>query len=258
MLKTSSLIALMAWPLLTASNQTPQPAMRTQDIQTTKNVENTLTAEEKATGWRLLFDGKSTSGWRGFKQQAPPAGWQVVDGALTRVGSGGDLMTVDQFGSFELQLEWKIAPGGNSGIMFHVSEDEAETYYTGPEVQVLDNGGHKDGKDPLTSAGACYALYAPSKDMTRPPGTWNAVRLVVNGSRVQHWLNGTKVVEYDMASDEWKKKVAASKFNEWPKFGTLPEGYIVLQNHGDRVAYRNIKIRVQGPGPRGQGPEPAD
>ena len=254
MLKTSSLIALMALPLLTASNQTTQPATRTQDIQTTKNVENTLTADERAKGWRLLFDGKSTSGWRGFKQQAPPAGWQVVDGALTRVGSGGDLMTVDQFGSFELQLEWKIAPGGNSGIMFHVSEDEAEAYHTGPEVQVLDNGGHKDGKDPLTSAGACYALYAPSKDMTRPPGTWNAVRLVVNGSRVQHWLNGTKVVEYDMASAEWKTKVAASKFNEWPKFGTIPEGYIVLQNHGDRVAYRNIKIKVQGPGTRGQGP----
>jgi hypothetical protein len=245
MLKTCFFVMAVStgW-LATVPNQAAQPAVRTQDILTTKNVENTLTAEERAKGWRLLFDGKTTSGWRGFKQQAAPAGWQIVDGALTRAGEGGDLMTVDQFGSFDLQLEWKIAPGGNSGIMFHVSEDAEETYHTGPEFQILDNAQHKDGKDPLTSAGACYALYAPSRDVTRPPGTWNAVRLVVNGSRVQHWLNGTKVVEYDMASDDWKKKVAASKFKEWPTFGTIPEGYIVLQDHGDRVAYRNIKIRI--------------
>jgi hypothetical protein len=246
MLKTISLTALLGTALAAAATQTVQPAVRTQDILTTKNVENRLTAEEQAKGWKLLFDGKTTSGWRGFKQQAAPAGWQVVDGALTRVGVGGDIMTADKFGSFELQLEWKVAPGGNSGIMFHVSEEAEETYYTGPEFQILDNGGHKDGKDPLTSAGACYALYAPAKDVTRPPGTWNAVRLVVNGSRVQHWLNGTKVVEYDMASADWKQKVAASKFKEWPMFGTFPEGHIVLQDHGDRVAFRNIKIRTLG------------
>src|SRR5687767_11715099 len=133
MLKTSSLITLIALPLLTASNQSPQPVARTQDILTTKNVDNTLTADEKSKGWKLLFDGKTTNGWRGFKQQAAPAGWQIVDGALTRVGAGGDVMTADKYGSFELQLEWKVAPGGNSGIMFHVTEDEAETYHTGPE-----------------------------------------------------------------------------------------------------------------------------
>lgn len=246
MRKTLSLTVLLGVALAAEPYQTVQPAVRTQDILTTKNVENTLTAEEKAKGFRLLFDGKTTNGWRGFKQQAAPAGWQAVDGALTRAGTGGDIMTADKFGSFELQLEWKIAPGGNSGIMFHVSEDAEETYYTGPEFQILDNGAHKDGKDPLTSAGACYALYAPSKDVTRPPGTWNSVRLVVNGRRVQHWLNGTKVVEYDMASADWKQKVAASKFKEWPQFGTFPEGHIVLQDHGDRVAYRNIKIRTLG------------
>ena len=244
MLKTSVIaLAVSTGWLAAVSRQTPPPP-RGQDILTTKNVENTLTAGERANGWRLLFDGKTTSGWRGFKHQAAPAGWQVLDGALTRAGEGGDLMTAEQFGSFDLQLEWKIAPGGNSGIMFHVSEDGDETYHTGPEFQILDNARHKDGQDPLTSAGACYALYAPSKDVTRPPGTWNAVRLVVNGSRVQHWLNGTKVVEYDMASADWKTKVAGSKFKEWPRFGTIPTGHIVLQDHGDRVAYRNIKIRT--------------
>ena len=246
MLKTISLTALLGVALAAGVRQTVQPAVRTQDILTTKNVENRLTADEQAKGWKLLFDGKTTNGWRGFKQQAAPQGWQIVDGALTRVGTGGDIMTADKFGSFELQLEWKLAPGGNSGIMFHVSEDAEAAYYTGPEFQILDNGAHKDGKNPLTSAGACYALYGPAKDVTRPPGTWNAARLVVNGSRVQHWLNGTKLVEYDMASADWKQKVAASKFKEWPTFGTIPEGHIVLQDHGDRVAYRNIKIRTLG------------
>jgi hypothetical protein len=254
MLKTTSLTALLGVALAAGANQTVQPAVRTQDILTTKNVENTLTADEKAKGWKLLFDGKTTNGWRGFKQQTPPQGWQVVDGALTRVGTGGDIMTADKYGSFEMQAEWKVAPGGNSGIMFHVSEEADETYYTGPEFQILDNGGHRDGKDPLTSAGACYALYAPVKDVTRPPGTWNVARLIINGSRVQHWLNGTKVVEYDMASADWKQKVAASKFKEWPTFGTFPEGHIVLQDHGDRVAYKNIKIRVLKSGAGSQGP----
>lgn len=210
---------------------------------TQQQAENTLSAWQAERGWTLLFDGKTTEGWRGFKQKAPPAGWQVVDGALTRVGDGGDIMTVEQFDNFELQLEWKVAEGGNSGIMFRVSEDAKETYHTGPEFQILDNARHKDGKDPLTSAGSCYGLYPPIKDVTRTPGSWNSVRLVVNGHTVEHWLNDVRVVRYELLSADWEKRVAASKFKEWPNYGRIPRGHIVLQEHGDRVAYRNIRIR---------------
>ena len=221
-----------------------QPPLPVQKPLTTRPGVNYLTAEERAAGWKLLFDGNTTAGWRGFKQQTAPDGWQAVDGALTRVGRGRDLITVDQYGSFELQLEWKVDPGGNSGIMFRVSEAEDATYHTGPEVQVLDNAGHADGKGPLTSAGSCYGLYAPSKDVSHPPGRWNAARLIVNGNRVQHWMNGTQIVQYELLSPDWEKRVLASKFKQWPNYGRVPRGHIALQDHGDRVAYRNIKIRV--------------
>jgi Domain of Unknown Function (DUF1080) len=244
------LIAMLAWLGIAAraatQEQMPPPPMRVQDPSAYIQVHNTLTSEERAHGWKLLFDGKSTEGWRGFKQKTAPAGWRVVDGALTRVGSGGDLITVDQYGSFELHIEWNVAAGGNSGIMFRVSEAEEETYHTGPEFQVLDNARHADGKDPLTSAGSCYAMYAPDRDVSRPAGSWNTARLVVNGNRVMHWLNGSEIVRYELLSPDWEKRVLASKFKEWPNYGRLPRGHIVLQDHGDRVAYRNIRIRQIG------------
>jgi hypothetical protein len=170
-------------------------------------------------------------------------GLQVIDGALTRVGGGGDLITVDEFASFELHIEWKVAAGGNSGIMFRVSETEEATYHTGPEIQVLDNARHADGKDPLTSAGSCYGLYAPDRDVTYSGERWNTARLLVNGNRVVHWLNGVRIVQYELLSPDWEKRVLASKFNEWPKYGRMPRGHVALQDHGDRVAYRNIRIR---------------
>ena len=218
-----------------------------QDPVTYKNVENTLTSQEKAAGWKLLFDGQTTEGWRGYQRQTVPDGWKAVDGALTRVGRGGDLITVDQYDNFELQLDWKISEGGNSGIMFRVSENEEASYYTGPEVQILDNARHRDGKDPLTSAGSCFGLYAPTEDVTYPPGRWNSVRLVVNRNHVEHWLNGTKVVQYELLSPDWEKRVQASKFKQWPNYGRVPRGHIVLQEHGNQVAFRNIRIRALGP-----------
>lgn len=221
----------------------PSAPPRVQSPPAAAQVPNSLTAWEKERGWTLLFDGKTTQGWRGFRQQGVPAGWQVVDGALTRVGGGGDLITVDQYDSFELALEWKVAEGGNSGIMFRVSEAAEETYHTGPEYQVLDNARHADGRNPLTSAGSCYGLYAPIKDATRPAGSWNAARLIVNGNVVEHWLNDVRVVRYELLSADWEKRVAGSKFNEWPKYGRIPRGHIALQDHGDRVSYRNIRIR---------------
>jgi len=204
---------------------------------------NMLTAEEQAHGWRLLFDGKTLSGWRGFRKESAPSGWSAVDGALTRVGEGGDLITVDQFGDFELALEWNISEGGNSGIMFRVSEDEPQTYYSGPEMQVLDDAKHADGASRLTSAGANYALHAAPAGVVKPAGEWNAVRIVARGAHIEQWLNGVKVVEYELWTPEWETLVKNSKFVEWPAYGRSPRGHIALQDHGDWVAYRDIKVR---------------
>jgi hypothetical protein len=204
---------------------------------------NTLTPEEKAAGWKLLFDGKTLAGWRGFKSETPPAGWKAKDSLLVRESAGGDLMTVDQYGDFELRLQWKISEGGNSGIMFRVTPDGEETWHSGPEMQVLDNARHKDGANPLTSAGSNYAVHAPIRDVTKPVGEWNDVRLVVKGAHVEQWLNGVKVVEYELWSPDWEKRVQASKFGEIPPYGKAKRGHIALQDHGDLVWYRNIKIK---------------
>ena len=204
----------------------------------------TLTAEERAAGWRALFDGATTTGWRGFKRADVPDGWRVVDGAITRVGPGGDLITTDQFGNFELALEWKVQPRGNSGVFYRVTEEGDHTYFTGPEMQVLDDAGHADGKSRLTSAGANYGLYPSPAGIVKPAGEWNQARVLANGAHVEHWLNGTKMVEYELWSPDWEKKVRESKFAAWPKYGRNQRGHIAIQDHGDTVSFRNIKIRV--------------
>jgi 3-keto-disaccharide hydrolase len=205
---------------------------------------NMLTAKEEQEGWRLLFDGSTTNGWRGFKQTGVPDGWKVIEGAITRVGEGEDLITNDEFANFELALQWKIAPGGNSGIMYRVTEDADATYETGPEMQVLDDAKHPDGKSRLTAAGSCFGIYPSPAGHLKPIGEWNSVRIVVNGNHVEHWLNGTKVVEYELGSADWEAKVKASKFAQWAGYGRAPSGHIAIQNHGDRVAYRGIKVKV--------------
>ena len=204
---------------------------------------NTLTAAERAAGWRLLFDGRTTAGWTGFRRDSV-TGWRVEDDALVRVGPGGDIVTTEQFANFELALEWNVAPGGNSGIFFRVTDNAAGVYETGPEMQVLDDSGHADGKSRLTAAGSNFGLHAAPAGVVQRAGEWNRVRLVVNGSHVEHWLNGTKVVEYELWSPEWKALVQSSKFRQWQGYGRALTGRIALQDHGDRVAYRDIKIRV--------------
>ncbi|HUF46764.1 MAG TPA: DUF1080 domain-containing protein [Vicinamibacterales bacterium] len=224
------LASVAAWSLARPASQEPAP--------------NTLTAEERAAGWQLLFDGQSLEHWRGFKRDNAPDGWRAADGTIARVGRGGDLVTRQQYASFELALDWRVSPGGNSGVMFHVTEDAGQTYHTGPEMQILDNAGHRDGQSPLTAAGSNYGLHAPPRDLTRPVGEWNTARLVVRGGRfVEHWLNGEKVVEYELGSADWTARVAASKFKEWPGYGKAGRGHIALQDHGNPVWYRNIKIR---------------
>jgi hypothetical protein len=202
-----------------------------------------LTAQDKAQGWKLLFDGKSLAGWRGYKTETPPKGWRADNGVLTLDGSGGDLMTVEQFDDFELRLEWKISPNGNSGIIYRISTDGPYTYSSGPEYQVLDNAGHKDGKTPLTSAGSNFAVNPPMQDVTKAVGEWNDVRLIVRGNHVEHWLNGVKVVDYELGSADWETRVKASKFAKMPWYGRAKRGYIALQDHGNLVSYRNIRIR---------------
>jgi hypothetical protein len=210
---------------------------------------NRLTKREKREGWKLLFDGKSTNGWRGFRGDGIPDVWKVTDGALVCSPNngthGGDIITVDRYGNFELAFEWKVSPGANSGVMYRVSESEEAPWMTGPEYQILDNERHSDGRNPKTSAASCYALFAPSEDRTKPVGQWNQARIVVVGNHVEHWLNGSKVVEYELGSKHWKKLVADSKFKEFPKFGKEPRGHIDLQFHGDEVYYRNLRIRPE-------------
>ena len=228
------------------TSDTTHTAMGTVDSSAAQpGAPNTLTDAERAEGWKLLFDGTSMQGWRGYGKTAmPDSGWSVVDGAITRTGRGGDIVTNDSYRNFELALEWKVPPGGNSGVFYRALESADPIYYSAPEMQVLDDAAHADGKNPLTSAGAAYGLYAPPRGVVKPAGEWNAARLVVRGDSVEHWLNGQKVVSYQLGSADWKAKVKASKFDAWKAYGTGKEGRIGLQDHGDRVQFRSVKLRV--------------
>lgn len=206
---------------------------------------NTLTPEERSQGFRHLFDGVSFSGWRGYRRETVPSTWVVQDGAMVVVpgSGGGDIITTEEFQDFELRLQWKISPRGNSGIFFRVSEKGRFVWETGPEMQILDDEGYGASLDPKTAAGADYALYAPLRRVTRAVGKWNDVRIIVKGSHVEYWLNGHKVVEYELGSEDWLNRVKASKFANLPDFGRVSKGHIALQDHGFPVWFRNIRIR---------------
>jgi hypothetical protein len=218
------LLALLAVPLLA---ETP----------------NALTPAEQAGGWRLLFDGSTLESWRSPKSEQPGAGWKVTDGAISLAGKAGDLVTREAFGDFELEIEWKVSPAANSGIIYRVGLGEAQTFLTGPEYQVLDNAKAEDNKQPNHLAASLYDLAAPSSDRTRSVGEWNRTKIVVRGWRIEHWLNGEKVLAVDLASPAGKALIARSKFADWPKFASLRQGHIALQDHGHPVSFRSIKIR---------------
>jgi hypothetical protein len=207
----------------------------------------TLTDAEKAAGWKLLFDGKSLAGWRAYQSETAPAGWRAVNGELVFDGKGGDLMTADQYGDFELRFDWKVTPNGNSGVIYRIATTEPYPWHTGPEFQILHNAGHKDGANPLTSAGSNYAVNPPVKDVTKPVGEWNEARLIARGNHVEHWMNGVKLLEYEIGSADWEARVKASKFGKIPPYGRVKRGYIALQDHGNVVAYRNLKIKPLSP-----------
>ena len=207
---------------------------------------NELSQQEKAEGWTLLFTGDRTV-MRGFKQAGfPTEGWRIDRGMLQHIAGkgGGDLVTPEEYTDFEFACDWKVAPGGNSGIIYHCTEDHTYSWETGPEMQILDDLRHKDSALPTTRAGTLYALTPLAFDVSRPAGEWNHARVVMRGSKVEHWLNGFKVVEMDFASDEYKKAHDASKFKDMPDFGKRAKGHIALQDHGDDVWFRNIKVRA--------------
>ena len=195
---------------------------------------------------RVLFDGKSTDAWRGYKRDAfPSKGWVVENGTLKTVVGGDkvDIITKDIYKDFDLELEWRVSPIGNSGVFYDVSETGVEGWHTGPEMQVLDDARHKDGQDPKTSAGALYALIAPSAKVVKPAGEWNQARLLKKGNHVEHWLNGTKIVEYELGSPALAALIADSKFKDLPRFAKEGQGHIALQHHGEETWFRNVRIK---------------
>jgi hypothetical protein len=214
-----------------------------------------LTEEEKKEGWQLLFDGVSTKGWHGYGSDTAGTAWKVSDSILGldaskkengKVVGGGDLVSDEEFENFHLKLEWKIDTNGNSGIIFYVHEDTTQykkSYETGPEMQVLDNNGHPDAKINKHRAGDLYDLISCSKETVKPALQWNQVEIKCLNGKLDFWLNGENVVSAQLWDDNWTKMVAASKFKQWPGFGTFKKGKICLQDHGNNVWYRNIRIK---------------
>jgi len=205
---------------------------------------NSLTTEERAAGWKLLFDGSNADAWRVYRSQSGSPGWSSKDGTLAKNGPTDDIITREQFGDFELALEWKLSPGGNAGIFYRGTEEYEKIYWSAPEYQLLDDSNHSDGGNRLTAAGAAYGLYPSPAGVVKPGGEWNSTRIVVKGPHVEHWLNGTKLLEYELWSPDWEAKVKASKFVEWPKYGRARRGHIAIQgDHEGDLALRNIRIR---------------
>ncbi|MEL6986995.1 MAG: family 16 glycoside hydrolase, partial [Bacteroidota bacterium] len=217
---------------------------------------NTLTPTEAAEGWELLFDGKTTNGWRNFRKQSIGSSWVVKDGAISlasikkedgawQAKDGGDIITDKPYENFELNLEWKISNCGNSGIIYSVVESDEYDYVwqTGPEMQILDNTCHPDTRYPTHRAGDLYDMIECKYVTVKPAGQWNQIRLIKKDGHVEHWQNGVKVVEFDMYNDQWNKMIANSKFKDMKGFGLAKSGHISLQDHGDPVSFRNIKIK---------------
>ncbi|MFN9329557.1 MAG: DUF1080 domain-containing protein [Cyclobacteriaceae bacterium] len=217
--------------------------------QTKTDSTNPSSETQNAEGWQSLFDGQTMNGWRPFKN-ADINSWEVVDGTLHckpfqegAENKRGDLISEGQYENFELKLEWKISSQGNSGIMFRVSEEYDQPYATGPEYQVLDDANYPGEVKAENQSGSNYDLHAATGKTLKPVGEWNEARIFVKGDHVEHWLNGTKVTEYELNSEDWKQRVANSKWKDFPGYGMVRKGHIDLQDHGNEVWYRNIMIR---------------
>lgn len=234
-----------------SGEKTSSETMASADSTTTAATAN---PKDTSDGWTSLFDGNTTAGWHSYGKDKSGESWKISDGVLyldtsKKVGyqtQGGDLVSDKEYGDFDLKLEWKIAPKGNSGIIFYAHEDTSkykETWNTGPEMQIVDNEGHPDGKLIRHQAGDLYDLISSSQKSAKPVGEWNQVEIMSKGGKLDLFLNGTNVVSTTLWDDNWKKLVAGSKFKSMPDFGTYKKGHIVLQDHGNMVSFRNIKIK---------------
>ncbi len=218
------------------------------------HIDNTLSQQEKNDGWQLLFDGASVSGWHSYGKAAAGKAWIVAENSIHldtsakkdwQTSDGGDILTADEYGNFHLKLDWKIAPNGNSGVMFFIKEDSVKyqyPWYTGPEMQVLDNNGHPDAKIVKHRAGDLYDLIV-SKETVKPAGEWNHAEIIADKGSLKFYLNGENTLSTTLWDENWKALVAGSKFKERPDFGTFKEGKIALQDHGNGVWFKNIKIK---------------
>jgi len=203
--------------------------------------------QQSKTMWRVLFDGTSLDAWRGYKTDKVPSGWRIADGLLVKDASVGDIVSKDEFGDFELELEWKIGEAGNSGIFYRGTEEYDHIYWSAPEYQLLDDIKAADNKTRLTCAGSAYGLYPSPAGHLEPVGEWNLTRIIAKGSHVEHWLNGVKLLEYELWGPDWEAKVKSSKFAAYPNFGRAKQGHIGLQgDHSGVLAFRNIRVRGIG------------
>ena len=215
-------------------------------FQSSSQSDNAITRKEKKEGWILLFDGKTLNGWKGFKDRAA-AGWAVENGELLckegNIKGRSDLITTDQFENFELSIDWKIAPRHNSGIIYMVTEETGATYESGPEYQLIDDLGYPDPLKDVQLSGSNYDMHPPLEKVVKPAGEYNTTRILVNKGHVEHWLNGVKVVEYELWTSEWEQTKLQSKWKDVATYGQSATGHIALQDHGGGVWFKNIKLR---------------
>lgn len=242
---TAAIISLA----IASCNNATEEKVNTDDKTTKLVAMNAITEEEKNDGWRLLFDGQTLNGWRSYQNRETDC-WGVKDGMIYCKGDDedksdlrADLISEEQFENFELSIEWKIAPGGNSGIMYHVSESQSAAYLTGPEYQLIDDEGFPEKLEDWQKTGSDYAMYTATARPTKPVGEFNVTKIVVNGAKREHWLNGEKILEFEAWTDDWNKRKSEGKWKDTPTYGMEKKGHIVLQDHGSGVWFRNVKIK---------------
>jgi hypothetical protein len=257
MLKIFSGIFIAAMSVAACNNNSATSNKNDKDTAMAKSetTANILTDEQKAEGWQLLFDGQTTKGWHKYGNEPVGSAWKIKDGNLMldttekadwQTKGGGDIVTDSTFENYHFKVDWKIAPGGNSGIIFNIYEDKPKyehAWHTGMEMQVLDNKGHPDAKSTKHQAGDLYDLISCSKETVKPAGEWNHAEVKCLNGKLDLYLNGENVVSTTLWDDSWKKLIAGSKFKDMPAFGTIKKGHIGLQDHGNEVQFRNIMIK---------------
>ena len=245
-------VLLFALCIISCNNPENSANRENNDTAGMETMDTTMNNMQHETGLAVsLFDGKSFSGWHGFNKSGEIKNWAIEDGAMVCLGAakdaeGGDIVSDKQYENFELSWDWKISKGGNSGVMYHVVENPKykAPYETGPEYQMVDDIGFPEKLEDWQKTGADYAMYAANeKKKVKPVGEWNSSKIIYNNGHVEHWLNGEKVVEFDISGDDWKKKRAEGKWKDFPDYGAAKKGAIAFQDHGNKAWFKNITIK---------------